>query len=296
MMAGLRSVTASWRFGVLVLLGWLSLAAPTLWDFLFGTWSAYSQGHEMLLLIVMVWLLVRQGVCRISEPPVLPSVPVWAWLGFALGLAAYVFGRTQEFIRVEILALWWISQMVLVLVAGVAAWRRSWFVWLFALFLVPVPFSLVLMLTAPLKEAVSAVATWLLGALGYPIARTGVVITVGQYQLLVAEACAGLHSMFILEAMGLLYSHLVDHRSVWRNGLLALFAVPVSFAANVVRVCILVVVTYHWGDATGQGFVHHFAGLVLFAAALCLMAVVDAFLGLFWPDAPGAHRPEGQTS
>ena len=84
----------------------------------------------MLLLIVMAWLLVRQGVCRISEPPVLPSVPVWAWLGFALGLVVYVFGRTQEFIRVEILALWWITQMVLVMVAGVAAWRRSWFVWL----------------------------------------------------------------------------------------------------------------------------------------------------------------------
>lgn len=296
MMAALPSVSASWRFGITLLAGWLCLAAPTLWDFLIGTWSAYSQGHEMLLLIVIAWLLVRQGVCRVSDPLVMPPTPAWAWLGFALGLAVYAFGRTQEFIRIEILALWWISQMVLVLVAGVAAWRRSWFVWLFALFLVPVPFSLVLMLTAPLKEAVSAVATWLLGAVGYPIARTGVVITVGQYQLLVAEACAGLHSMFILEAMGLLYSHLVDHRSVWRNGLLAFFAVPVSFAANVVRVCILVVVTYHWGDATGQGFVHHFAGLVLFAAALCLMAVVDALLGLFWPDALAGDQPKELAS
>ncbi|HET8695497.1 MAG TPA: archaeosortase/exosortase family protein, partial [Aquabacterium sp.] len=137
---------------------------------------------------------------------------------------------------------------------------------------------------------VSAVATVALRVAGYPIARTGVVITVGQYQLLVAEACAGLQSMFVLEAMGLLYSYLVQHRSWWRNALLAACAVPVSFAANVVRVMILVWVTYHFGDATGQGFVHNFAGLVLFGVALALLAGVDAVLGWWWPD--GQLQPD----
>lgn len=284
--------TASWQRAMLALcFGWLALAVPTYWDFLFGSWSAYSQGHEMLLLAVAVWLLIRQG--PFDPPSVSTASSVLVWLGLGGGLLAYLFGRTQEFIRIEILALWWISQMVLILVAGVHAWRRTWFVWLFALFMVPLPFSVVLTLTAPLKEAVSVVATWLLGAVGYPVARTGVVITVGQYQLLVAEACAGLHSMFILEAMGLLYSHLAGHQSYWRNGLLAAFAVPVSFAANVVRVCILVVITYHWGDATGQGFVHHFAGMVLFAVALSLMAAVDLLLGLVLPDVGDRAKAEG---
>lgn len=283
---------AHWPNGMLaVCLGWLALAVPTFWDFLFGSWSAYSQGHEMLLLAVAVWLLTRQRLLNERREP--SASPVWVWLGLLVGLLTYLFGRTQEFIRIELLALWWTSQMVLVLVAGTHAWRNTWFVWLFALFMVPLPFSVVLTLTAPLKEAVSVVATWLLGTLGYPVARTGVVITVGQYQLLVAEACAGLHSMFILEAMGLLYSHLAGHQSYWRNGLLAAFAVPVSFAANVVRVCILVVVTYHWGDATGQGFVHHFAGLVLFAVALSLMAAVDLLLGLVLPDVGDHARSEG---
>jgi exosortase/archaeosortase family protein len=59
--------------------------------------------------------------------------------------------------------------------------------------------------------------------------------------------------------------------------------VPVSFAANVVRVMILVLVTYHFGDAAGQGFIHQFAGLVLFAVALAMMAGVDALLGVLLP-------------
>lgn len=268
--------------GACVLLAWASLAGPTFWDFLGGTWSSYSQGHEPLLLAVSGWLLWRSRASLAQLPDHRAS---WG-VGIALlgGLMLYAFGRTQEFIRIELLSLWWVSLCLVYAFKGPQALRRTWFVWLFALFMMPLPFALVLTLTAPLKAAVSALATWILGAIGYPIGRTGVVITVGQYQLLVAEACAGLHSMFILEAMGLLYSHLAQHRVWWRSGVLALSAIPVAFLANVIRVMVLVVVTYHFGDAVGQGFVHHFAGVLLFAVALVLMAVVDTALGWVWPD------------
>lgn len=274
---------------IVLLLGWLSLAAPTLWDYLFGNWQSYSQGHEILLLSVSFWLFVRRLRSDAVDLPAKHSN--WISVGLALGLAVYLFGRTQEFIRIELLALWWISQMVVCLIWGTKVWRRSWFVWVFALFALPLPFSWVLALTAPLKEAVSWVATKVLAGFGYPVARTGVVVTVGQYQLLVAEACAGLHSMFVLEAMGLLYSHLMQHASWCRNLTLAVLAVPVSFVANVMRVLILMLVTYHFGDAYGQGFAHHFAGGLLFAVALLLMAAVDWVLGLVWPDAPHEGRP-----
>ena len=61
---------------------------------------------------------------------------------------------------------------------------------------------------------------------------------------------------------------------------LALLLIPIAFAANIVRVMILVLVTYHFGDEAGQGFVHGFAGMVLFMVALVLMLVVDKLLGL----------------
>jgi exosortase B len=269
-------------------LGWLTLSIPTLWDYLFGQWSAYSQGHELLLMAVVIWLMWREWPQIRALPDVSPSW--WAKLAMGIGLMAYAFGRTQEFIRIEMIALWWVSLSIMLMHKGGAGLKRTWFVWLFALFMMPIPFSVVLMLTGPLKEAVSALATLILGSVGYPVGRTGVIITVGQYQLLVAEACAGLHSMFILEAMGLLYSYLVNHQSWRRNALLAFFAVPVSFTANVVRVMVLVVVTYHFGDAVGQGFVHNFAGIVLFAVALALMGGVDALLGMLLPDERRAGR------
>lgn len=278
--AGQRAMAS--RSGWVIGAAWLTLLIPTLWDYLFGQWSAYSQGHELLLLTVVIWLMWREWPQIAALPDVMPTW--WATLAMGAGLLAYAFGRTQEFIRIEMIALWWVSLSIVLMCKGVAGLKRTWFAWLFALFMMPIPFSVVLTLTAPLKEAVSALATLILGSVGYPVGRTGVIITVGQYQLLVAEACAGLHSMFILEAMGLLYSYLVNHQSWGRNALLALFAVPVSFTANVVRVMILVVVTYHFGDAVGQGFVHNFAGIVLFAVALALMGGVDALLGMLMPD------------
>lgn len=275
------------RAGLPVLiLGWLCLAVPTLWDFLFGVWSGFSQGHELLLLSVAGWLVWRHRSPDDAAPQ--GAWPAWFWLAWGLGVLAYAFGRSQEFIRIELLSVWWLAMLLTWLARGWVGLRRTWFAWLFCLFAMPLPFGLVLMLTAPLKEAVSALAAGILSSVGYPIGRSGVVLTVGQYQLLVAEACAGLHSMFILEAMGLLYSHLAGHTSRWRTIWLAIMAVPVSFVANVLRVMILVLVTHHFGDAAGQGFIHGFAGVVLFALALMLMATVDWVLGWIWPDAPAS--------
>jgi GDPmannose 4,6-dehydratase len=54
--------------------------------------------------------------------------------------------------------------------------------------------------------------------------------------------------------------------------------VPISFTANVIRVMVLTLITYHFGDEAGQGFLHGFAGMVLFLTALLLIMAVDSLL------------------
>ena len=101
---------------------------------------------------------------------------------------------------------------------------------------------------------------------------------IGQYMLLVADACAGLHTLLTLEALGLLYLNIVQRDSLFRNAGLAMLIVPISFTANVIRVMTLSLVTYHFGDAAGQGFLHGFAGMVLFLTALLLIIGLDTAL------------------
>jgi exosortase B len=256
-----------------LLLGLLALYGPTYWDFLFGFWADQSQGHELLVVAVSVWLFHR----RFGELSALasPGRPVVAAVVLALGLAAYAVGRYLSQLhvnsRIELSSQFLVLLALLLAYRGWRGVRVVWFPLLFLLFAMPLPGSLATAVTAPLKQAVSASAVTLLGLLDYPVGRSGVVITIGQYQLLVAEACAGLQTLFTLEAVGLLYVNLAAYGSAWRTALMSVLAVPAAFVANVVRVAILVLVTYHFGDAAGQGFMHGFAGIVLFVVALGLL-------------------------
>jgi exosortase/archaeosortase family protein len=53
---------------------------------------------------------------------------------------------------------------------------------------------------------------------------------------------------------------------------------PIAFAANIVRVIILVLLTYHFGDEAGQGFLHGAAGMALMVVALLIFFVLDTLL------------------
>lgn len=114
--------------------------------------------------------------------------------------------------------------------------------------------------------------------IGLPDCTFGVILQIGQYKLLVADACAGLNSLFTLEAIGLLYINVINHQAFLRNVLLAVLIVPISFTSNVLRVCTLALITYHMGDEAGQGFLHNFSGMVLFLTALILIIAVDTLI------------------
>lgn len=200
------------------------------------------------------------------------------WPILVVGLLLYIIGRSQDILIFEVGSAIWLFAAVLLLTRGSAALKALWFPLFFMLFMIPLPGSVVDTLTMPMKMAVSYVAESILFWAGYPIARTGVILQIGQYKLLVADACAGLHTLFTLEALGLLYLNIIRHDSFFRNLTLAILIVPISFTANVIRVMILTLITYHYGDEAGQGFLHGFAGMVLFLSALLLIIGVDSIL------------------
>jgi exosortase len=142
------------------------------------------------------------------------------------------------------------------------------------------PSSLVDAITGPLKQWISDIVESLLYAAGYPIARTGVILQIGQYQLLVADACSGLHSMFSLTALGTLFMYIMGRTSRLHNAVMLASILPIAFVANIVRVIILVLVTYHLGDEAGQGFLHGTAGMVLMLAALVFFFAFDAAMSV----------------
>jgi exosortase B len=261
----------------LVLAGLLLLYLPTYWDLAHSIWGSVEQSQGPLMLMASLWLLFDRRAA-IAALPAAPRDRLGAGL-LAAGLLFYVVGRSQSIWIFEVGSQLLVVSALLLLFKGPAALRLAWFPIFFMIFMVPLPGPVVAAVTAPLKAGVSYVASEFLYALGYPISRTGVILNVGQYVILVADACAGLTSMFSLEAFGLLYLSFVRHPSALRNAAVSLLLVPISFCANVVRVIVLVLVTYHLGDAAGRGFLHGFAGLLLFVVALLMIMPLDRAIG-----------------
>lgn len=260
-----------------ILLGLLVLYVPTFYNLSTGLWVAEEQAHGPIILLLSLWLIYKRWSEMIINTDGKSSVG-FGWVVFSVALVFYVIGHSQQVLILEITSFILVLIAVLLIKRGGAALKAMWFPLFFLLFMIPLPGSFVSFLTMPMKMAVSYVAENILFWANYPIARNGVILQIGQYQLLVADACAGLQTLLTLEALGLFYLNLVHHTSLFRNVSLAILIVPISFTANVIRVMVLTLITYHYGDAAGQGFLHDFAGMVLFISALVLILGVDGLL------------------
>ncbi len=260
-----------------VMLGLAALYLPSLYDLFNGIWSDDAQMHGPIVLGISCWLIYRGWPDMLAashgEKP-----SVWGWPVFAFGLLLYALGRSQDILLFEVGSVIWLLVGIALLNLGPKALKAQWFALFFMLFMVPLPGAVVDTVTMPMKMAVSYVAEHVLFWVGYPIGRNGVILQIGQYMLLVADACAGLHTLLTLEALGLLYLNIVRRDSLVRNVGLAILIVPISFTANVIRVMTLSLITYHFGDEAGQGFLHGFAGMVLFLSALLLIIAFDTLL------------------
>lgn len=275
-----------------VLLGLAVLYAPTYWMLAHGLWNSEEQAHGPIVLIVALFLIWQKRdifLIDVSGQTTGLTNKVFGWILLAIGLLAYAVGRSQDILLLEVGSQVPVILGAFLITLGLRSVKALWFALFFLLFMIPLPGFVVDAATGPLKEYISVIAEQVLYAAGYPIARSGVMLTVGPYQLLVADACSGLHSMFSLSAMGLLYLYLMQHTSPMRNLAIVAAILPIAFAANVIRVLVLILVTYHMGDEAGQGFLHGFAGIMLFIIGLLFLFALDGVLGFIFPDRPRAR-------
>lgn len=257
-------------------LGLAALLLPT-YELLHRTlWNDEAYEHGMIV-AALFWWLVWRSRDRLAALPLAPALLPGGTL-LAFGLFLYFVGRTQNLALFEVGAHLPLLAGTALLLWGPAALRVLWFPLLFLLFMVPLPGFVIIALTAQLKQQVSVLAEAILYHAGYPIARDGVVISIGPYRMLVADACSGLNSIYSLSALGLLYMHLTWKPGVLRNAALLLSIVPIAIVANVVRVIVLILLTYHFGDEAGQGFLHGASGVLLFVVGLLCLLGLDAVL------------------
>ncbi|AOY01887.1 exosortase B [Jeongeupia sp. USM3] len=274
-------VRLDWTLALPVALGLLPMYLPLYRELLAGTWQTDDQAHGPFIVLICAWLVGRllwRGPLPAGTPRPAPGL-----LLFGAGLLLYVVSKSQDIQFLAVLSQSAVGAGLALVLGGWPCLRALAFPLFFLMFSAPLPGALVDALTGPLKHFISGIAEQLLYAAGLPVTRSGVILYVGQYQLLVADACAGLHSLFSLSALTCLYLYLQQYRSRWRNLALLALAVPFAIVANLIRVIVLVLITYYLGDEAAQGFMHGLAGMVMFGSALLLILGFDGVLGRLWP-------------
>ena len=272
-----RGDRLSSAFWLPLLIGVVALAIPTIASLAQQTWQLESGAHGPIVLVTAFWLLHHDGM-RMSDAS--REGHQWPLALACLGasLLTYAFGRVFDFISIEFVGLYGAFVSVLIRLFGVRRLLTHRFPLFYLALAAPPPGWLMARLTMPLQSFVSGAAGHIAALLDYPIARQGVLLFVGPYQLLVEEACSGLNSLFGLTAISLLYIYLL-HRASWRYSLLLLALVlPIAIFVNIIRILALIAITYGFGDAAAQGFLHFTTGLVLFAAALLLIFGLDSLI------------------
>lgn len=274
----LRSVRATDRSLLIILASVLLVVVPVVIDLARYYWSTPAGAQGPIILVTGVWLVWRErGSFRFARH--LKSV---YWLTLLAPLILfYLLGRSLHLLATETIAAYLIVILLGFCYLGSAAMRSLWFALVYLAFLIKPPQGVVAALTGPLQIGLSQTSVRLLALADYPVGNSGVAIQVGQYELLVAQACAGIGSLFALFAIGLLYVHLTRPAGRMHATVLLVSIIPLALLANFLRVLIIILLTYHVSDAVAQSFAHELAGLATFMLSLIGLTGLDRLLGVF---------------
>ena len=251
------------------------LYVPTYIDLCRVFWGVGEDVQGIVMLALIAWLFWRQRHTLRSR-----AKPRWQAAGIAsvgFGLACYVCGRSQFFYQFEVFSQIPLLFGIVYLLVGKDGLRKLWFPICMLVFVVPVPGSMLDPVLLPLKELVSDIVERTLHLFGYPIARDGVVLVIGPYSLLLADACSGLNSMVALSGVGALYVHVAGPSSRAVNIGLLLSTLPIAFTANIVRVVSLVLITFYHGEDAGRAF-HDVAGYLEILFAFAAFFILDSLI------------------
>lgn len=265
-----------WRAHWFALVVALVAALPGIIALARNYWSTEQGAAGPIILLTGLWLLHHEaaGIRPVQDRVAKWTVPIGLVIVGVLTVVAAITAKQW----LQLLGIYLSLILSLLGLIGARQLMRLRVPILYLAFVIPPPDNLAVPITHALKELVAGASIGTLSTLGYPVARDGVLLYIGQYELVVAAACSGMNSIVSLTAIGLFYVYLLHRAHTRYAALLAVLMIPVALFANAVRVVALLLITYYGGEAAGQGILHEAAGLFIFLVALSTLMGIDRLL------------------
>lgn len=144
------------------------------------------------------------------------------------------------------------------------------------LFAVPLPYVLYNSIAFPLKLLATRIATFLLNLTGIPVLAEGNIILLPHTTLEVVDACSGIRSLMTMITLAFFLSYFSLH-GFWKRVLLVCLAVPLTVAANSMRVAVTGWLT-RFDPSWSSGVQHEFIGWLLFVVSFAGLIFAGSIL------------------
>ena len=152
--------------------------------------------------------------------------------------------------------------------------------------IIPPPFGLDWKLITLLQTVTGRAASHVLDLLGVLHVMEGNIVHVPGRELLVEEACSGIHSLYVVLASTLFFV-LWARRPLFSALILILAGFAWVMLGNIARVVTVAYLGTRWGIDVGEGWRHEVLSLFFFLVALGLLASTDSLLTFLSSLVPG---------
>jgi exosortase len=196
------------------------------------------------------------------------------WLG--LGLLAVAAGLRLYGAYVSVSYFDQISLLpccagLVLLVGGWPALFWAWPAIAFLAFMIPLPHSVSLAMSAPMQSLATTVSTFFLQVLGRPAIAEGNVILLNEVSLGIIEACSGLSMLVTFFSLSVAVA-LVIRKPMWERCFIACSAVPIALVANILRITLTGLLSDTFGKEYGDYF-HNGCGLAMMPIGMAFLLV-----------------------
>ena len=255
-----------WKLAIL-LLAWGAVFSPII-PSMVNAWLSHSDNsHALLVPLVSLYFIwdKRKELARIPT-----SGSVMGLLLLVLCMILYVLsfvGGIAFFSRILLVA----SLIAVVWgVLGTAMLRSLAFPLGFLFFMIPVPDTLLNLVSFPLQLLATKISADLIQYCAIPVHREGNLLFFMNTQLEVADACSGIRSIMSLTMISAIFAYITPG-AAWRKIVLVLAAIPIAFVANILRVTGTGILAHFYGDGVARGFLHDISGLAVFMFGLVML-------------------------
>jgi exosortase D (VPLPA-CTERM-specific) len=245
---------------ILLLILWVTTFIP-IYPSLVNKWvSNVDNSYGIYVILVSLFFIwqKREELKRIEI-----SNSNWGGVILILSMGLYILSYAGG---IAVIARGMISLSLIGLVLftlGKTIFKILAFPLLFLFFMVPVPDSILGLISFPLQIFSTKLSAFILQTISIPVFREGNMLYFAQTQLEVAEACSGIRSIMSFFMLSFMLAHV--SRSNWTlRSILIISAIPLAFCADILRVSGTGILAHFFGAKVATGFLHEFSGFLTF--------------------------------